>query len=463
MEHSRRSNHPSKLDVANLERGDIVLCDSFASPAMGLSDIEHGRVALVTPLHTRSDLERLLRGLLLHPNIRHIVVCGDDRNATGEALLALWQQGLDENGQIPGSRGRLSVELDAGSLDALLRDVEIWDRRGQSIPEIAGGFQALLPRRPERSPRSVPEPEIPARKVFLSRKTTFPIFSSDIGDSWLQLLNLALRIGTEKVTGDGERMAEALNAVITLETPLLEDGELEKETEEFQGFLDFNRDDFDRRYFPRYVECLLDRNGVDQLEALCDRLRRSLDTCSATLVVHESDDPANSTFAPSLISATFNVVDQKLFGSFVLRSCDLYTSWPLEATALARLQRETAENLGIESGSTTFVIHSAHLYERDWDRSERVLENSFKRPLPLHVDPSGVFLFGNDGGNARAMLLDHDASTIFWEEAFSNPEDLSWYIVDVMPWLLPQHIRYVGQECAALMRAMQEGECYLQG
>ncbi|TAK52161.1 MAG: hypothetical protein EPO25_14385 [Gammaproteobacteria bacterium] len=61
------------------------------------------------------------------------------------------------------------------------------------------------------------------------------------------------------------------------------------------------------------------------------------------------------------------------------------------------------------------------------------------------------------------MLLDHDAGTIFWEGAFSDPEDLSWYIVDVMPWLLPQHIRYVGQECAALMRAIRAGECYVQG
>jgi hypothetical protein len=130
---------------------------------------------------------------------------------------------------------------------------------------------------------------------------------------------------------------------------------------------------------------------------------------------------------------------------------------------LVELQREIASRLELELGSYTFIIHSAHLHDRDWDRSQRVLEESFKRPLPLHVDPSGVFLFGNDGGKPRAMLLNHDASHIMWEGAFENPEDLSWYIVDVMPWLLPQHIRYVGQECASLMRAMREKECYLQG
>ena len=314
----------------------------------------------------------------------------------------------------------------------------------------------------EMEPRALPHPVIPERKIFLSRKTTFPIFGSDVGDSWLQLLNLALRIGAEKQTTDGERLAEALNAVVTIEPPVLEDGEKKKEGE-FPDFLDFNRNDFDRLYFPDYAGRLHDWGGINQLEALCDRLKKSLDTRSGTMLFLEPNDMAAPTVAPALISATFNAIDQKLFGSFVLRSTDLYTDWPLEAMALVRLQREVAERLGLDVGTATFVIHSAHLHERDWDRALRALRESFKRPLPLHVDPSGIFLFGNDGGKATAMLLDHDASTIFWEQGFSDPEDLSWYIVDVMPWLLPQHIRYVGQECASLMRAIREGDCYEQG
>ena len=130
---------------------------------------------------------------------------------------------------------------------------------------------------------------------------------------------------------------------------------------------------------------------------------------------------------------------------------------------LVRLQSEIADRLGLESGATTIVVHSLRLRDVDWERTQRVLSESFQRPLPLQVDHSGIFLFGNDGGQARAMLLDHDASTIFWEDAFDTPEALSWYIVDVMPWLLPQHIRYVGQECSTLKRAIREGECYEQG
>ncbi|MBW2288696.1 MAG: hypothetical protein JRG80_07950 [Deltaproteobacteria bacterium] len=462
MEHSWQSDHLPKLEVSNLETGDVAVCGSFAEAGPILSELDRDRVAFVAPLGSRSDLEWLLRGLQLHPNIRQLVICGDDQRLTGEALLALWQAGLDESGRLSDSRGSLSPELDAASVDALRDDVRISDWRSQPLAEVASNLRQLPALSRNRELQTLPNPEIPERKIFHSRKSTFPIFASGVGDGWLQLLNLALRIGAEKQTANGERMAEALNAVVTIEPPTLEDGGKQLEAE-FPDFLDFNQDEFDRRYFPCYDERLRDWNGIDQLEAVCDRLNKSLDTRSGSMVFLEPDDMARSKVGSGLISATFNAVDQQLCASFVLRSEDLYTDWPLEATALIRLQREVAKRTGLEAGAATFVIHSAHLYERDWARALRVLKEHFKRPLPLQVDPSGIFLFGNDGGKATAMLLDHSASTIFWEEGFSDPEDLSWYIVDVMPWLLPQHIRYVGQECAALMRAIRESECYVQG
>jgi thymidylate synthase len=478
MVHTWQSDHLQKLEISNLEAGDVAVCGAFAKHAPILAELDEDRIGFVAPLGSRSDLEWLLRGLHLYPNIRHLVICGGDLRVTGEALLALWRNGVDDSGRLSDSRGSLSAGLEATSVDALRSYVKVWDWREKPLSEVATGILDLpaLPR--ERGPKSLPDPVIPERKVFLSRKTSFPIFSSDVGDSWLQLLNLAMRIGTEKRSAEGERLAEALNAVVTIGLPALaEETEENEERAEFPAFLDFNRDDFDRYYRrfeappssddagPRHVyeERLHDWDGIDQLEALCDRLKKSPDTRSGTVIFLGPNDLSNPKVAPDLISATFNAVDQRIFASFVLRSADLYTDWPLQAMALVRLQREVAGRLGLEVGPATFVIHSAHLYDRDWDRALRVLDESFKRPLPLQVDHSGIFLFGNDGGQARAMLLDHDAGTIFWEEAFNDPEELSWYITDVMPWLLPQHIRYVGQECSTLMRAIREGECYEQG
>ena len=285
------------------------------------------------------------------------------------------------------------------------------------------------------------------RKVYLSRKTSFPIFSCDVGDSWLQLLNLVLRIGAEKSNEGGERVAEALNAMVTVGLPVIAE-DLETDAampEAFPPFLDVDRQDFER-HFQGW-------NGIDHVETACDLLKGGLAGQSGAVV----------RLSPSTLSASFDVVDGALFSSFVIRSIDVHSDWPLEAMALSRLHGDVADRLGLEPGAATFIIHSARLHERDWARTEEVLAENFRRPLPLQVDHSGVFLFGNDGGQARAMLLDHNAATIFWEDAFDTPEQLSWYIVDTMPWLLPQHIRYVGQECSTLKRAIQERACYEQG
>jgi hypothetical protein len=460
MERTWQTAHLPKLELADLEAGDVSVCTAPGGapilPALG-----GDRVAFVAPLGSRADLEWLLRGLLQHPNVRHLVVCGEDPAASGEALLALWKEGLDRDARIAGSRGRLAPDLDGARIDALRRDVHLLDLRGRPLEHVARVLRELPKLAAEREAAPAPPVTVPRRKVFLSRKTSFPIFSSDVADSWLQLLNLALRIGLDKPAGDGSRRAEALNVFVTIDSPVLEDGAFEQ-PDAFPAFLDFSREDFERRYLPHYAARLQERHGGDPLGAVCERLRRSPGSGSASLVLGGAD-AAGRAAAPGLTSARFDVVEGKLFASLVLESSDVYTDWPLEASALKRIQHELAERLGLAVGSATFVVHCAHLHEDDFDRSFRILEESFKRPLPLHVDPSGVFLFGNDGGKARGMLLNHDASEIFWEDAFSNPEDLSWYIVDVMPWLLPQHIRYVGQECAALMRAMKERECYLQG
>lgn len=426
MRHTWQSHHLPRLDAPNLENGDVAVCGPQGRGASVLSAPE--RVAFVAPLASRSDLEWLLRGLQLHPGIRHVVLSGEDEKGVAESLLALWKEGLDDDGRIAGARGRLADDLDAAAVDALRDNVQISDWRGRDPVEVCEAIADLphLPR--ELPPRELPGVEIPERKVFLSRKTTFPIYSNGVADSWLQLLNLVMRIGVDRQAEAG-RFAQALNAVVTIGLPVIaEDLEVEgwEEPAEFADFLDFNRGDFERYY------------GRVEAASLPEAI-------------------------PELVSTHRDEVDGELLGSYVLRSSDVYTDWPLQAMALCRLHREAARARGLEAGAVTFVIHSARLLEGDWSRAERILSESFKRPLPLQVDHSGIFLFGNDKGRARAMLLDHGAGDIYWEDAFDTCEELSWYIVDVMPWLLPQHIRYVGQECSTLKRAIQEGQCYEQG
>ena len=68
-----------------------------------------------------------------------------------------------------------------------------------------------------------------------------------------------------------------------------------------------------------------------------------------------------------------------------------------------------------------------------------------------------------ENGRARALFVNHEADKVLWEGESSDPEELIRYIVDTMPWLRAQHIRYLGEEGAKLTRALKEGIPYEQG
>jgi hypothetical protein len=415
--------------------------------------------------------------LYLHPAIRNLVLCGEDLSLTADALLALWEEGVGDDDTLPRRGGKLYPAMDRESVDRIRQYVKLWDWRGKSPEEIESGLGDIPALHREMEPRSFAPADIPERIAFPSRKTTFPLFAGELGDGWLQLLNLTLRCGTVKGTSEGERLAEVLNAVVSVE--------LAGEEEAIPPFFDFTSDEFEashRRFVSpsgsrdadyTYAQrlkswpwCDREADGpepVSQLERTIERLKRSHDTRSGTVVLLGPTDIERLDDAPSVVSVTFNVVDERLYGTCVLRSEDVHAAWPFDALSLIRLQREVAERTGIPVASATFIMHSAHIHERDWDRAWKTLDGWFQRPLPLQTDPSGLFLFGLDEGRARAMLITHDADAVLWEGEFDSPEELSWYIVDIMPWLSPQHIRYIGQECASMTRALREGEDYVQG
>jgi thymidylate synthase len=477
MVHTWESQCLPKLDVRNPATGDIGVCTLWTPPDRVVLHRDLPRIAIVGPLRTRAGLGWLLRGLYLHPVIRNLVLCGRDLSLTGDALLALWEEGVADDDTLPGSGGKLHPSMDREAVDLLRQYVKLWDWRGKSLDEVGSSIGDIPPLRQGREPRSFAPVEIPERVAFPSRKTTFPLFARELGDGWLQLLNLTLRCGTVKRASEGDRLAEVLNAVVTVE--------LAGEEEGLPPVFDFTTDEFEachRRFtspsesedvdytyagrlrsWPWSDQEASAPESTNQLERTIERLKRSHDTRSGTLVLLGPTDLDRLDDAPCVVSVTFNIVDEQLYGTYVLRSEDVHNAWPFDALSLIRLQQEVAERIGIPVASATFIMHSAHIYERDWDRAWKTLDRSFERPLPLETDPSGLFLFGLDEGRARAMLITHEADAVLWEGEFRSPEELSWYIVDIMPWLSAQHIRYIGQECASLMRALREGEDYVQG
>lgn len=475
--HTWESECLPKLELRNPATGDIGVCTLWTLLNRVSPYLNQPRISITGPLRTKMGLGWLLRGLYLHPAIRNLIICGKDLSLTGEALLALWKEGPTSGNTVPGLGWKIYPEMEREAVEKLREYVRVWDWRNKSFEEIGHDINDIPYLPPEMSPRSFPPVVISQRTALPSRKTSFPIFAEDVGDAWLQLLNLIMLCGTVKGTRKSDRLTEVLNAVVTIK--------LTESEPPLSPHFDFGADEFET-YYERFISpsCPQDIDytygarlqnynwfnpatgrlePVNQLESAISRLQRSHDTKRATMVLLGPTDLDMLDDAPCLVLITFNIVDERLFGSYVIRSNDIYNAWPFNALSLTRLQRSVAQRIGIPVDSATIISHSAHIYERDWDKALNKVAKGFKRPLPFQPDPSGSFSFTIEDGVVKAQLISPQGDEVLWEQKSANPRNLIRTIVDTMPWLTAQHIRYLGGEAEKLARALRDGVPYNQG
>ena len=111
--------------------------------------------SIVGTMHTENlGIERLIRNVLANPNIRFLILCGEDTQQAighlpGQSLASLFRAGIDERGRIVGAKGKRPVlkNVTAEHVGAFLRQVELLDLVGEtSIECISTRIGELLSR-----------------------------------------------------------------------------------------------------------------------------------------------------------------------------------------------------------------------------------------------------------------------------------------------------------------------------
>jgi len=92
-------------------------------------------IVLVARLFSENKgIEKLIEYVLEHPNIKHIILCGKDTKGhiPGQALLALYKNGIDGKGRIIGALGKDPVieDLTKSNIDEFRRRINIIDLVG---------------------------------------------------------------------------------------------------------------------------------------------------------------------------------------------------------------------------------------------------------------------------------------------------------------------------------------------
>jgi tetrahydromethanopterin S-methyltransferase subunit A len=131
-------------------------------------------ISLVGSLSTENlGIERLIKNIIANPNIRFLVLCGEDSrqrigHLPGQSLVSLFENGVDESGRIIGAQGKRPMlkNLDASHVERFRGQVELVPLIGSlEVSSIVAAVAACEARNPGRFAGSSQVLEIPTVKA----------------------------------------------------------------------------------------------------------------------------------------------------------------------------------------------------------------------------------------------------------------------------------------------------------
>jgi thymidylate synthase len=179
--------------------------------------------AIIGNLRSPFGVNILIYNMALNPQIRHLVVWGPDKLsntnvgvAGRDALLSLWHNGFDENGQINGTPFRLIDEIDRSTLKEIIKNVELHDMSADKTPDTSKlntGSSARY-----MAPVKFKEFIVKTPEVLPSEGYTYLIREKKGADAYLQLLYNIWKYGNKTpIDEGGEAVKEIRGALVVVE------------------------------------------------------------------------------------------------------------------------------------------------------------------------------------------------------------------------------------------------------
>lgn len=143
-------------------RAPVAVCTLNSADLAGkLRALRPAGLAITGTMHTENlGIERLIRNTLANPNLRFLVVCGQDTqqrigHLPGQSLVSLFSNGADERKRIRGAAGKRPVlkNLTIDEIAAFREQIDLVNRIGEEKPEVIAKDVAACN---ERNPGPVP-------------------------------------------------------------------------------------------------------------------------------------------------------------------------------------------------------------------------------------------------------------------------------------------------------------------
>jgi len=470
-----------------------------------LKDVDY---CAIGNLYSSAGISAIIRNIFANPVIRHIILWGADLSRSGQALLALMENGVDEEYFIIGDekKGQIEKDIPKEAIELFRKSVTVHNLRGKSPEELKITIQQLN----AQSTSAFTEPKVfqtsrPKPFTYPSEQIGFRCHGDTAAQTWLHILNNIMRYGRNKTTRytQENELKELLNvmAVVYKEDP---------EKPYLPEFFPFSEKDLEA-YYPQvlsakempgiaytYGQRLRNHEGVDQIQNIIDLIKNrpfSKKMIAFTANVKEDWSQVNKGDTPCLTQVVCSVQDNKLFMTTHFRSQDMVHGWPRNVFSLRKLQKKIADEAGgYELGAFVMITHSAHIYSDDYELVEKILKENFEKEMGFSTrqhfeeDPRGNIIVEveekmstetpkNEG--EKAVTSNEQLTTLFSNPSTSYEVVAKLYApngglllrewrgttamevyMQMTDWdylMLPSHLIYIGTELQRAEYAIREG------
>ena len=430
-----------KLHIIN-PRGTVGLVTLWSRPDSVLATLRDAGVDLApktSPIAAAGTLfgqglRHLLRNLLHNPQIDTLLVLGEDKSGSCDALTRFFELGLEP---IEAPVKYVCPEADRPVLparipgtDLLLDDLvrpETFGRkpaivRAEDIETARIFLAGYAPAGGPTPPRVVvPLPDVEVTQ-FPSNVLAHTVVEAAPSEAWRQVVFRVLRFGERVRIAKGERI-ELRNLKVLITEPRFE-------AEETLLELGFQPD-----RLRAYQAAILDPDKPpDQPYTYGNRLRAyfgvdSLDRAAELLNVAGDADPAEDanpdarkayvalwdtprdlggSGVPCLVSIFFRKAGGRIELTATFRTHNVAEAWLVNAYGLMAVRDYVAERAGAPGGPITIISHSIALDPKYLEKAQRVAER-VGRTNVFREDPNGHFVITTDGDR---IVLEHYASGV---------------------------------------------------
>jgi len=345
-------------------------------------------------LYSSAGISAMIRNVYANPHIRKIVLWGADLSRSGQALMALMQNGVDDDFYIVGDekKGQIEKEIGRDAIELFRKSVEVVNLRGKPVPE----FQKTVGDLSRTNAHPFTEPKVfptsrPKPFTYPSEQIGFRAWGFTAAQAWLKILQNIMRYGRNKKTRytQENELKELLNvmAIVYNEDP---------EKPYLPHYFPFSQKDL-ITYYPQvlsakqipgiaytYGQRLRDYEGVDQIQNIIELIKNrpfSKKMVAFTANIKEDWGEVTKGDTPCLTQVLCSIQEGQLIVTTHFRSQDMVHGWPRNVFSLRKLQKLIADESDYPMGAFVMITHSAHIYSDDYELVEKTLKENYDKEL----------------------------------------------------------------------------------